>query len=65
MYWMLMRPAIGWGAFLLVHAIGIPLVYSLGKAVARDQVDRISEAGAGNEEMYEQHSATEAVFTEK
>ena len=51
MYWMLMRPAIGWGAFLLVHAIGIPLVYSLGKAVARDQVDRNSEAGAGNEEM--------------
>lgn len=32
MYWMLMRPAIGWGTFLLVHAIGIPLVYGLGKA---------------------------------
>lgn len=51
MYWMLMRPALGWGAFLLVHAIGIPLVYSLGKAVARDQADRVSDAGTGNEEM--------------
>lgn len=31
MYWALARPAIGWGAFLLVHAIGIPLVYGIGK----------------------------------
>ncbi|HWR41912.1 hypothetical protein [Sporomusa sp.] len=32
MHWLLMRPAVSWGAFLLVHAIGIPLVYGLGKA---------------------------------
>lgn len=31
MHWLLVRPAIGWGAFLLIHAIGIPLVYGAGK----------------------------------
>ena len=35
MYWLLMRPAVGWGAFLLIHAIGIPLVYAAGKACAK------------------------------
>jgi hypothetical protein len=32
MHWLLMRPAINWGTFLLVHAVGVPLVYHLGKA---------------------------------
>lgn len=32
MHWLLMRPAVGWGTFLVVHAVGIPLVYILGKA---------------------------------
>ncbi|HEY3426181.1 MAG TPA: hypothetical protein VGL27_15390 [Negativicutes bacterium] len=32
MHWLLMRPAISWGTVLLIHAIGIPLVYGLGKA---------------------------------
>lgn len=32
MHWLLLRPAIGWGAFLAIHAIGIPIVYALGKA---------------------------------
>ncbi|HWR07853.1 hypothetical protein [Sporomusa sp.] len=40
MYWMLMRPAIGWGTFLLVHAIGIPLVYGLGKACGAKEATR-------------------------
>ena len=31
MYWLLARPAIGWGAFLLIHAIGLPFVYGVGK----------------------------------
>lgn len=31
MYGLLVRPAIGWGAWLLVHAIGIPFVYGVGK----------------------------------
>lgn len=34
MYWLLARPAIGWGAFLLIHAIGIPFVYGVGKTCA-------------------------------
>jgi hypothetical protein len=34
MHWLLMRPAVGWGAFLLIHAVGIPLVYMMGKACA-------------------------------
>ncbi|MBP2662089.1 MAG: hypothetical protein H6Q71_37 [Firmicutes bacterium] len=34
MHWLLIRPAIGWGAFLLIHALGIPLVYKTGKAVS-------------------------------
>jgi hypothetical protein len=27
-----MFPAVGWGTFLLIHAISVPLVYGLGKA---------------------------------
>ncbi|SMC99779.1 hypothetical protein [Sporomusa malonica] len=34
MHWLLMRPAIGWGAFLLIHALGIPAVYRIGKMCA-------------------------------
>lgn len=30
MNWLVM-PAIGWGAWLLLHSIAIPLVYGLGK----------------------------------
>jgi hypothetical protein len=32
LHWLFMRPAVGWGAFLIVHAVGIPLVYVLGRA---------------------------------
>jgi hypothetical protein len=31
MYW-LMRPVLGWGAVVLIHAVAIPLVYGIGKA---------------------------------
>ncbi|CUH97771.1 putative membrane protein [Propionispora sp. 2/2-37] len=34
MYWLLARPAIGWGAFFLVHAIAVPFVYGVGKTCA-------------------------------
>lgn len=48
MHWLLMRPALNWGALLLVHAIGIPLVYGLGKASgsreAAHQKQEINEA---------------------
>ncbi|MDR3565651.1 MAG: hypothetical protein P4N59_30015 [Negativicutes bacterium] len=48
MYWLLMRPAIGWGAFLLVHAIGIPLVYGAGKSCAkRKQLSHSPQATEG------------------
>lgn len=30
MHW-LIRPAIGWGAWLLLHSVAIPLVYTIGK----------------------------------
>jgi hypothetical protein len=30
MHW-LIRPAIGWGAWLLLHSVAIPLVYAIGK----------------------------------
>lgn len=39
MYW-LMRPAIGWGCFIAVHAIGIPLVYMLGKSCEKRKLQR-------------------------
>ncbi|WP_371374754.1 hypothetical protein [Sporomusa aerivorans] len=51
MYWMLMRPVIGWGAFLLVHAIGIPLVYSLGKAVGKEQAEPAYAGERGCDDM--------------
>ncbi|HMM20323.1 MAG TPA: hypothetical protein PKA10_06260 [Selenomonadales bacterium] len=38
MYWLFMRPAVSWGAVLLIHAIGIPLVYAAGKACGRKEV---------------------------
>jgi hypothetical protein len=38
MHWLLMRPALSWGALLLVHAIGIPLVYGVGKACGAKKV---------------------------
>lgn len=31
MFYFLMRP-ISWGTFLLIQAIGMPLVYNMGKA---------------------------------
>lgn len=30
MHW-LIRPAIGWGAWILLHSVAIPLIYGLGK----------------------------------
>lgn len=30
MHW-LIRPAIGWGAWLLLHSVAIPLVYAIGR----------------------------------
>jgi len=41
MYWLLARPAIGWGAFLLVHAIGIPLVYGMGKNCGMKKINQL------------------------
>ena len=37
MHWLLMPPAVGWGAFLLVHAIGIPIIYGLGKNMGKEK----------------------------
>ena len=44
MHWLLMRPAVGWGAFLVIHAVGIPLVYAMGKACGMRKVQRLQEA---------------------
>lgn len=52
MYW-LMRPVVGWGAFLLIHAVAVPLVYGWGKAkgarVRGDGTMPASEPPAKNE----------------
>ncbi|WP_169717897.1 hypothetical protein SPSIL_029330 [Sporomusa silvacetica DSM 10669] len=50
MHWLLMRPAIGWGAFLLIHALGIPAVYGLGKRCAEQKGHRQKAAGEPMEE---------------
>lgn len=47
MHWLLIRPAVGWGAFLLVHAVGIPLVYGLGKLACARRGCRQPDAAGG------------------
>lgn len=42
MHWFFMRPVLGWGTFLLVHAIGIPLVYGLGKTCGAKEANKES-----------------------
>ncbi len=36
MHW-LIRPAIGWGAWLLLHSVVIPAVYAAGKGCGRKE----------------------------
>ncbi len=53
MPWLFMRPVVGWGAFLLIHAIGIPAVYKLGKMCAAKQKNKfpsvVDESGANHQ----------------
>lgn len=39
MHW-LIRPAIGWGAWLLLHSVAIPAVYALGKSCGKKECPR-------------------------
>ncbi|QJW44346.1 hypothetical protein HA075_10425 [bacterium BFN5] len=36
MHW-LIRPAIGWGAWLLLHSVVIPAVYAVGKGCGKKE----------------------------
>lgn len=40
MHWLL-RPAIGWGAWLLLHSIVIPTVYAIGKGCGKKECCKI------------------------
>ncbi len=36
MHW-LIRPAIGWGAWLLLHSVVVPAVYAIGKCSGKKE----------------------------
>lgn len=50
MHWLLVRPAIGWAAFVVVHAIAIPVVYAMGKACQKNECEQkmLSEVPGSN-----------------
>lgn len=60
MHWL--RPMVGWGAFLLIHAVTVPLVYGIGKAHGLKEAQ---EAGSASPKPLVNPNLSEQEFPDK